>query len=185
MKKIILAGTACLALLFACKKDSSNDRFLISHDRVGLLTKDLQVRELDSVFREDSIAIKKSRELFAGGNQITVYSKEGRPMLMLAPVQSFDSTSTIGNIRIIDKRFKTETGLGVSSTFKDILSNYDISRIENTLDAAVVFIDKINAYVTIDKKNLSEKFQNNTSTSIEISDIPETAPIKYFWIGWE
>lgn len=106
-------------------------------------------------------------------------------MLMLAPVQSFDSTSTIGNIRIIDKRFKTETGLGVSSTFKDILSNYDISRIENTLDAAVVFIDKINAYVTIDKKNLSEKFQNNTSTSIEISDIPETAPIKYFWIGWE
>lgn len=185
MKKIVLVATACLALFFACKKEGSNDKFLISDDRVGFLTKDSQVRELDSVFREDSIVIKKSRELFAGENQITVYSKEGHPLLMLAPVQSFDSTSTIGNIRIIDIRFKTESGLGVSSTFKDILSNYDISRIENTLDAAVIFIDKINAYVTIDKKNLSKKFQNNTSMNIEISDIPETAPIKYFWIGWE
>jgi hypothetical protein len=184
MKKS-LAILFLTGIFFSCEKMEENDRFLISKDRVGFLTKDLQVRQLDSVFQEDSIVAKNSRELFGGQNQITVYGKDGKAMLLLDPVQSFDSTSTIGNIRIIDGRYQTELGLGVNSSFKDIMSNYDISRIENTLDAAVVFIDKINAYVTFDKENLPGKFQNNTNMNIEVSDIPETAPIEYFWIGWE
>ena len=79
----------------------------------------------------------------------------------------------------------TNPFIGLASTFKDIQTYYPISRIENTLSSAVIFIDEINAYVTIDKKQLPSKLQFDTDAKIQPSQIPDTAVIKQFWLGWE
>ena len=172
--------------IFTISCEKQPDPFLISANNVGPLTRDIKITELDSVFAEDSIIKQVSEgEFFRRSNEIEVYDKSGKKLLLLEPVQAFDSTSTIGFIQILDPRYKTAKGLGTESTFKDIVENYNISRIENTLSAAVIFIDDLNMYVTIDKKELPVELRYDTQTRIHSSQIPDNARIKYFMISWE
>lgn len=184
MKKASIFFLLALAILTSCSKDQ--DPYLIDQDRVGLLKKETRVNELDSIYAQDSLVRQVGQgELFRNSNEIKVYDKDGKQLLLLEPVQAFDSTSTIGYIQIMDPRFETAKGLNTESTFKDIVENYTISRIENTLSSAVVFIDDINAYITISKKELPAELRYDTQTRIQASQIPDEAKIKYFMIGWD
>ena len=62
--------------------------------------------------------------------------------------------------------------------------NYEISRIENTLNSAVVFIDELNLYLTIDKKDLPSSLRYDTDSRISASQIPDDAKIKYLMVSW-
>lgn len=174
------------ALCFtSCQSDEDNP-FLISNKQVGPIKKELRINQLDSIFPNDSIVTQTSGEQeLRSTDEIKIFEKGGTPLLALEPIQEFDSTSTIGYIRIFDPRYKTKKGLNTESTFKDIIENYDISRIENTLNAAVVFIDEINAYITIDKKELPSSLRYDTDTRIRANQIPDDAPIKYLMIYWD
>lgn len=172
------------SFLLSCEKEQ--DPYLISSTSVGRLTSDIKINQLDSIFAEDSIVKQVSNsELYRKSNEIEVYDKQGNKLLLMEPVQAFDSTSTVGFIQVLDPRYKTAKGLGTESTFKDIVENYNISRIENTLSAAVVFIDELNIYVTIDKKQLPVELRYDTQTRIQASQIPDDAKIKYFMVDWD
>ncbi len=182
MKKIIIPLLAIF--LVACEKEE--DPFLITQNSVGLLTKEVKVNELDSIYAHDSVVKEVTEsEYFDTSNEIKVFDETGKQMLLLEPVQAFDSTSTVGYIQILDPRFQTAKGLGIESTFKDIVENYSISRIENTLSAAVIFIDDLNIYITIDKKELPAELRYDTETKIQAAQIPDDAKFKYFMIGWD
>lgn len=174
------------AVFFTSCQSDENDPFLITNNQVGPIKKDLQINQLDSIFPNDSIVTQTSgaRE-FRSTDEIKIFEKGGNQLLALEPFQEFDSTSTIGYIRIYDPRYETKKGLNTESTFKDIMENYNISRIENTLNAAVVFIDEINAYLTIDKKELPSSLRYDTDTRIRANQIPDNAPVKYFMIYWD
>jgi len=135
MKKIIALFS--ILTLLACSKEEKQNPFLITTQQVGLLTKNIQVKDLDSVYANDSI-VSLDKNQFRTSNQITIFDKAGKELLLLDPVQVFDSTSTISTIQLKDSRFKTEKGLSTASTFKDIESNYKISRIENTLNNVII-----------------------------------------------
>ena len=182
MKRLIL-GTIITISIIACGRDS--DPFLIDSTRVGTLTKEVRINQLDSVFSEDSIVRSGSgNEFLNSNNEIQIFDKEGKPLLILEPIQQFDSTSTIGYIQILDSRFQTEKGLSNMSTFGDVVENYQISRIENTINSAVVFIDELNLYLTIDKKQLPASLRFDTDAKISASQIPDSAKIKYFMVSW-
>lgn len=179
----ILSFAIIAVLLMACGRDS--DPFLIDNNRVGPLTKEIKINQLDSIFKEDSIVRNISKSQFLNvANNIEIFDREGSPLLILEPVQQFDSTSTIGYIQILDPKFKTAKGLNIKSTFGDVVEKYAISRIENTLNSAVVFIDELNLYLTIDKKELPTSLRYDTDTRIIASQIPDNAKIKYFMISW-
>lgn len=183
-KSFLLVVFITSAFFIACEKEP--DPYLISANSIGMLTRDVKITELDSIFAEDSIVRQVSDgEFYRKSNEIEVYDKTGKKLLLLEPVQAFDSTSTIGFIQVLDSRFKTAKGLGTESTFNDIVENYNISRIENTLSAAVIFIDDLNLYVTIDKKNLPVELRYDTQKRIQASQIPNDAKIKYFMIAWD
>ncbi len=182
MKKYILP-LLLVSIMASCGKDS--DPFLIDTNRVGPLTREIQINQLDSIFRNDSIARSNSATgTLATSNEIEIFDKDGSKLLILEPIQQFDSTSTIGYIQILDPRFETAKGLNTESTFGDIVKNYSISRIENTLNSAVVFIDELNLYLTIDKKDLPADLRYDTGTRIHESQIPDNAKIKHFMISW-
>ncbi|WBL26256.1 hypothetical protein [Zunongwangia sp. HGR-M22] len=186
MKKNILSLfiLSCL-LLVSCQKDENNP-FLITAAQVGKLKKDIKINQLDSLYKEDSLVKQISGPMqLRATDEIKVFEKGGVELLNLEPAQEFDSTSTIGYIRVLDPRFKTKAGLNSASTFKDIVENYKISRIENTISSAVVFIDEINAYITIDKKELPSSLRYDTDTKIRSSQIPDDAKFKYFMIYWD
>ncbi|TYB79933.1 hypothetical protein ES674_06595 [Bizionia myxarmorum] len=150
-----------------------------------MLTDSTQVSDLSMVFPNDSIVKLKNEEAFQSANyDIEVFDKSGKLLLILSPKKMLDSTSLISTIKIEDARFKTKKGISINSTFGDIQKNYKISSIHNTLKNAVIFVNEINAFFTIDKKELPASLQFDTDTEIEAIQIPETAKIKYFMIGW-
>ncbi len=182
-KKALLVLGLC-ASITSCTSDEENP-YLITSQQVGALKKEIKINQLDSIFKNDSIVRQTSGpQEFRSTDEIKIFSEDGEALLSLEPLQEFDSTSTIGYIRILDPRYETKNGLTVKSTFKDIVANYNISRIENTINSAVIFIDEINAYITIDKDQLPTNLRYDTDSKIMASQIPDDAKIKYFMIYW-
>lgn len=170
--------------LISCSKKV--DPFLIGKDHVGLLTKISTIKDLKSIYANDSIVKHIAGDEFIGNsNEIEIYDKQGNQLLILEASQEFDSTATIKSVRIIDPRYKTLKGFGSSSTFKDLKDNYSISKITNTLSTAVINVNEIDAFIAINKKELPSDLQFNTNVKIEAVQIPDSAKIKYFWLDWD
>lgn len=183
MKKSIFSLAIITLLFIGCKKEQ--DPFQISKQSIGLLTDSTQVKDLKAVFSNDSVVERRhDNEFTFNRTDIDIFDKAGNKLLTLTPQVVQDSTSTIETIKILDSRFKTTKGLTKSSTFGDIKNNYKISSIQNTLKNIVVFINEINAFITIDKKELPAELQFDMNAKIEAIQIPEKAKIKYFMIGW-
>ncbi len=171
-------------LFIACEK--STDPFMISTNSIGLLTDSTMIKELKTVFINDSLSKYISGDEFTGNtNTISVFEKtSGNLLLELDPNYSLDSLSTIRTVRIMDSRFENKDGLNTLSTFGDINSKYQISSIQNTLRSLIISVDEINAYFTLNKSELPEEIRYNVNSKIEAISIPENAKIKDFYITW-
>lgn len=170
-------------LLTSCGKDQ--DPFLIQKHNIGNLTDSTQVKDLKSVFEKDSVANYIGKDEFTRNiDNIEIYDLDGVALLSISPQKRADSTSVINNVRILDSRYKTEKGISTMSTFKDIQDAYEISKIDNLINSIVVSVKEIDASFTIDKKELPSNLRFDRSISIEPSQIPDNAKVKYFFIHW-
>lgn len=185
MKHTVCAVLICALLLASCAKDSKPNPFLIEKTHIGLLTDSTQVKELDSIFINDSVVRFIAGDEFAGAvNTIEVFEKSGKKLLDLSPREALDSTSLISSVRIIDERYKTEKNISNLSTFKDIKEAYTISKIDNLINSVMVSVNEINATFTIDKKELPGSLRFNMDATIDPIQIPEKAKIKFFMLHW-
>jgi len=185
MKRILLL-TLLSITMYNCSNNKTTDPFVISHNRIGSLTSQTRVNQLDSIFKNDSVVTLNQKNNFLNTKpKIEIYRNDGTKLLILEPRNTEDPNSTIETIQVIDSIYHTQNGLSSNSIFKDIKDQYSISKINNTLSSAVIFMDSIQSYVTIDKKELPAKFKFNTDIKIEASEIPELAKIKHFWIHWD
>ena len=183
--KNVLSALVCAFLITSCSNDNSPNPFKISKNRVGLLTDSIQVKQLDSIYSNDSIVRYIAGDEFIGSvNTIEIYEKGGKKLLDLTPKEALDSTSVISSINIIDPRYITAKNISNLSTFKDIESAYKISKVNNLIDVIMVTVNEINASFTIDKKELPASMRFDMSMEIDPIQIPEKAKIKYFMIHW-
>lgn len=175
-----------IALLFIqCAKEN---QYLIEKGKVGYLNSETKIMELNSIFENDSIVTSlssfrtnKNEKLFTlDDDEYMVYSKNGDKLLEIAPNNSNDSLSKIKSIQIFDVHYKTDKGLSLNSTFKDINEHYLVNKVETTLTSATLFIDELNATIAIDKKELG--LNSFSREEILIDQIPDIAKIKYFTI---
>lgn len=182
MKKLFLAIAVVLFFVSCAKKQ---DPFLIQKHNIGLLTDSTQVRQLDSIFKNDSIVRFVGGDEFTGSiNNIDIYDKAGNHLLVLTPNEALDSTAVIDNIRILDARYKTAKNITLLSTFKDTQKAYKINRIDNLINSININVNEISAYFTIDKKEIPANLRFDMKLTIEASQIPDDAKIKYFMINW-
>jgi hypothetical protein len=170
-------------MISSCTK--KQDPFLIEKQNIGNLTDSTQVKDLESIFINDSIVKFVGGDEFIGSiNNIDIYDKSGNHLLILTPNEALDSTAVIDNIRIIDSRFKTAKKVSTLSTFKDLQKAYKINRIDNLINSINVNVNEVNAYFTIDKKELPANLRFDMKLTIETSQIPDDAKIKYFMVNW-
>lgn len=182
-KSTIYSLFVFLVCFLACNK--AQNPFEISKQHVGLLTDSTQVKDLELVFPNDSIVKRIGGDEFIGNkNNIEIVDKTGKQLLILEPAEALDSTSVFQTVQIIDERYKTDKNISALSTFKDIADNYNISRIDNLINAIVVTVRSINASFTIDKKELPSNLRLDMDLQIEATHIPDNAKIKYFFINW-
>ncbi len=179
-KTTLLILACVLAIVQSCEKDSP---YLITENSVGPLLKTSPVSDLETLFPNDSIVKDITNiNLGATSKKIEVFEKGGKPLLTLT--SNADSIPTIENIRILDKRYTTNKGIGLQSTFKDIQKQYTIKKIVTTINSIVVFPKESNLYFTIDKEELPSNLRFSSS-NIEAVQIPDEAKIKYLMVGWE
>ncbi len=172
-----------ILIVVSCKKEM--DPFLVEKHNIGFLTDSTQVKDLESVFPNDSIVKFVGGDEFTGNiNNIDIFDKTGNHLLVLTPNEALDSTAVIDNIRIMDPRYKTAKNITNLSTFKDIQNAYKVNRIDNLINSINVNVNEINAYFTIDKKELPANLRFDMKMTIEASQIPDDAKIKYFMINW-
>ncbi len=184
MKKNLLI-VALLGILFTqCGK--GEDPFAIGEGVVGKLTQVVQMRQIDSIFANDSIVkLNPIEDALGTQGEVEIYEKGGKKLLLISPEDEKDPNSVISNIQVFDARYKTEKGLTSASTFADVKANYEIAGVENAINAVVVFLKNSDIYLTIDKKQLPENIRYDYSAKIEASQIPDEATFKYFMIGWD
>lgn len=165
---------------------SSKNEYIIEKNKVGLLTKETSIFELKSIFKNDSIVTQllddqtENNLLFTDSDQYDIYSKDGKKLLEIVPMQLNDSTSKIKSIQIFSDKYKTSSGVSLKSTFADIHSNFVVNKVETTLTSATLYVDELNATIAIDKEDIGvSKFSRE---EITIDQIPDVSKIKYFTI---
>ena len=179
---IITALTTLLSIQCTNKKDA----FIIANGEIGSLTSQTTVNQLRTVFANDSIvSLSKINPSDALQGDVEIFSKDGNKLLGLSPNNQNNPDATINTIRVYDSRYKTSKGLSMKSTFKDIKDNYEISGIQTSIDAVVIFLKDSDVFVTIDKKELPENLRYNPNLTIDPSQIPQGATFKYLMISWE
>jgi len=172
-------------LFIQCAKEN---QYLIEKGKVGYLTKETTILELSAIFRKDSIVSKltlnelnnESKLFSLDDDEYDIFSLKGDKLLEIAPTNQNDSLSKIKSIQIFDKNYKTDKGISLQSTFKDINEHYLVNNIETTLTSATLFIDELNATISIDKKELG--INSFSREEVTIDQIPDIAKIKYFTI---
>lgn len=183
MKKSIITLAVAALVCFSCSTKSEN--FSITNNSIGNLTSTTQLKDLETVFENDSIVkYVPGGEFTASINEVEIFEKGGKKLLTLSPETITDSTSVIKTIQIFDSRFKTNKSISKLSTFKDIQDNYKISSIDNLINSVVVSVNELNASFTIDKKELPSNLRFDMSLRIEASQIPDAAKIKYLFLNW-
>jgi len=184
MKKHLILGAIVVLLFAQCAEEK--DPFLIQNGAIGNLTKQMKMKQVDSIFAMDSIVPLSSVENALGTQgEVEVYAKGGEKLLLLSPDNETDPNSVITNIQVFDARFKTAKGLHLNSTFADVKANYQVAGIQNAINAVVVFLKDSDIYLTIDKKDLPASLRYNNNIKVEATQIPDAATFKYFMIGWD
>ncbi|BAO55527.1 hypothetical protein [Nonlabens marinus] len=181
MKRLFLL--VLVVVVFAsCEKEQ--DPFEWNKDRIGMLTKDSKVYQIDSLFANDSIVTSTNGDEFMNGpNAIEIFEKGGTHLLTLTPYDS-DSTSTIENVRVRDERFATAKGVTIKSDFKTINEAYKVGDIDNMINSAVIWVNEENFYFTISKDVLPAETKFDITAPIEKTMIPDTATPEFVFISW-
>ena len=184
MLKKIIAVVSVTLLFIGCKEEINP--FLISNDSVGALTRGMTIKEIDSIFSKDSIVkLYAQNEALPTQGEVEIYEKNGTRLVSISPVTNNDPDALISNFQFFDPRYKTHKGLNLSSTFKDIKANYQISNIETTISTVVIFLKDNDLFINIDKNELPENFRYNPNLVIDVTNIPDEAKIKYFMLSWK
>lgn len=173
-----------LVVLGLASCTSNQKKFTLAKNQVGLLNQNTQVYEVESLYNGDSVVRMNLQDRFRTNVQdIEIYSKEGDKLLVLEPRKALDSTATIHQIQVVSPLYKTDKGVGPGSTFKDVYTNYEIGKIQNTFLSVLITIKDIDAFITINKKQLPEELRTGSDIDIKASQIPDDAKIEHFWMN--
>ncbi|WP_188458903.1 hypothetical protein [Psychroflexus planctonicus] len=165
--------------------DAKKDKFLLAKNQVGLVNANTQVHEIDALFESDSVVRMNLEDRFRTQVQdLEIYNTEGEKLMVLEPRKEKDSTANFKQVQVVHANFKTEKGLGPDSTFKDIYENYEIGKIQNTFMSVLISIEGIDAFVSINKKQLPEQLRTGSEIEIRASQIPDDAKIQHFWMNF-
>jgi hypothetical protein len=172
-------------------KCSKENKFLISKNKVGVITNQHTITDIDQLYSKDSIVVRLSEGDLGGedtkyiqdDDQYLIYSKEGKHLLTIVPKKQHDSTSHIKYVEVIDAQFKTEKELTLQSPFKEINLNYMIDKVETSLSSATLYIDELNATLSIRKKDIG--VNEFSQQKVVLEQIPDLAKINHFTIWFD
>ena len=192
------------------KKLCGQNKFLITPTSVGLIKKGMSVDEIRNLLGNNNI---KQGYYYDFEFSYVCYElqEDNNRLLALIPTSDYvcgnylqamspKDNAPITGIEILDQRYKTLKGIGLGSTFGELKKNYKIDEVisfafgydfltgqdfeyEDENGTIAVNISEMNASIGIQKKHLLPNWDNFDGT-IDVSKIPDNAPIYSFTITW-
>lgn len=175
---------AILALFLIHCKNEVDTTYLIKDDTIGKLDRNSLSRDIELIYAQDSV-VRDTAALNFGNmaKRFKIFEKGGNLLLTLTP--SSDSIARIQNVRFEDKRYHTEKGININSTFKDIKEAYTIKKVITSMNNVLILVKESEVYFTISKEELPSSLRYASSVNIEAVQIPDKAKIKYMMLGWD
>lgn len=183
MKFVSFISVLLFILIISC--DHSDSETVIAKNQLGPLNPSTRISDLNTTLPNDSIEEFDLKTRFNRVKEIEVFNEKDTVSIIIEPRYHNDSIVTINEIQILDPKYKTKKGLSIESNFKTIYKNYKIDNIQNSINSVILSINEIGAYIVIDKKHLPSKLRYDSEIKIEANQIPDEAPIKYFWLKFE
>jgi len=166
-----------ILLFVQCAKEDK----VIRKRQLGEIDNNTTIAELDRIFARDSV------EKYPEGEELVreyrVYDESGEASLIFVPRIENDSIKSLELVKIFSKAYLTEKGISTASTFKDVAGQYSINKIEPSFSSAILFIDELNATISLDKKDL--KIDEFDMREIREDQIPDLARIRYITLWFE
>lgn len=183
MRKTLFTIILIASMLASCGQKDQN--FIIKDDQIGLLHKGAFIKQVDSIFAQDSIVSSSIKAIKGYQNEVEVFDKDGNQLMVLSPKQNNNPNSPITHIQITDPRYKTDKGIGIKSTYKDIKQHYAIQKVETTFSSIIVFLENSPIYISFDKEVLPDDIRYDLNLKVEPTQIPDDATIKLFMVSWD
>jgi hypothetical protein len=165
-------------LLFA---QCAEEDHVIKKKKLGEIDNNTTVSELDRIFARDSV------EKYPEGDELIreyrVYDASGEPSLVFVTRVENDSIKSLELVKIYSSEYSTEKGISTASTFKEVKSQYSIDKIEPSFSSAILFIDELNATISLNKNDL--KIDEFDMREIRQDQIPDLARIRYITLWFE
>ena len=180
-----------LAISISLLSCSNKDEFTVEKNRVGVITSETKVMDIKSLFENDSVVKRLSEGILGYKGRYAqeddfylIYSKEGKHLLTLTPKEPLDSLSTIKTVDIHDAKYVTKkSAVGLDSKFEEINLAMNVSKIESTFTKVVLYLDQMNATMTLDKTDLGIKtIQTN---DVQLEQIPNLVKPKTFVVWFD
>ena len=168
-------------LMFVSCQTKTND-FIIKNKQVGKLTDTTTVAQMKQLYKNDSIYKKTpGKTAFEPFDEYHLVDKKSKKeLLVIIPKKMNEEQSLLKRIEIKSPLFKTEKGVGLASSFGDFKKHHKIGHIDQTFKYIVVFIDDLNATISLSKDVLPLNAQHNPAIKIDATLIPDKAEIKDF-----
>lgn len=157
---------------------TQND-YLVAKGRVGKITKKTTEKDIKNLFAKDSIVEDTEKTVLSKDEKRYQIFSQGKKELEIT-FSKQDSLFAISNVQLFSDKYKTEKGISVKSTFNDIHKNYTINSTEATFSSVVLFINELNATISIDKSQTG--ITNFATQKIELEQIPDAVKVKYFTV---
>jgi hypothetical protein len=170
-------GLAVIFLLFQCTEENT----AIKKKQLGTISNSTTIDELDKMFKNDSVQKLPEGESLV--REYKVFDASGSPSLVFVTRVENDSLKAIEHVKIYSPAYATEKGISTSSTFEEIRGQYSIDDIEPSFSSAILFIDELNATISLDKKDLNiDEFDMR---DISEDQIPDQANVLYITLWFE
>ncbi len=180
MKQTLSIVLLISLFMFSCQKE--NKDFIIAKKQVGKITDSTKIKELKTIFGQDSIAKNtEGQGAFEAYDEYTVYDKKThKPLLVIIPQKTGDDESLVKQVEILDGKFKSDKGISFNSKFGEIKKAHKIGKVDESFKYLVIYLDDLNATIDIKKNVLPLDAQNNPGLKIDETMIPDDAKIKHF-----
>lgn len=117
MKRILFVFV-CIVAFVACNR--TEDRFLITNDSVGLLRKSMLIKQLDSIFVNDSIVNTafEGELRYASNERIMLFEKGGTQLLELTPGVNNNNEKVVESVLVLDPDLKPKKEFHLQAPLK-------------------------------------------------------------------
>lgn len=174
-------------LTISCvNKPTEKADFLVTENNVSVFKKGMSVKDVLDIIPKVQIKKVVDKDDYENSYDDYQYFDTNKThLLTLTPTIQDDIQSKINRILILDNRFKTNKNIGLGSTYADLKNNYKITDIAPDLEHIVLTVGELNAWFSINKKQLLENWWDENKKQIDISKIPDTATFDTFVIWWK